>query len=83
MVLHLENVLAVEGIPKEHTHMALQVNLKNYSPNSVIFHMSPALRNILGEQTELEVPTYLKNDGFATYFHDFLEVLRESLSQVG
>lgn len=82
MFLNLEEQLAIENIPKRFRQIALQFGIREYNPSTVVLHLNPGLRYLLGQQSDLEIPNYSKSDGLPSYFRHFFKIVHETLSQV-
>lgn len=81
MFLNLEKNVSSSEIPVELQKMALQFLFRDYGV-CVSYHASPGLKHLLGDQDELEIQNYSKNDGLVKYVHHFLQITKETLSQV-
>lgn len=81
MILHLETKVTAEQIPEQYRQMILQFSFREYSANSVVLHISPALYHLLGSP-DLEIPNFSKSDGLSQYFHSFIKIVNDSLSEV-
>lgn len=79
LILHVEKLLNCEDMLGE---MAIQFNVREYSSDSVVLHLSPGVRNLLGDdECEFEIPNIVKSEGIASYFDSLLQMLTETFSQ--
>ncbi|KAK3917366.1 BRISC and BRCA1-A complex member 2 [Frankliniella fusca] len=82
MFLNLEDQLPFEDIPKCYRQMALQFSIREYTSNLVFLHISSTFRHMLGQQAELEIPTFTKLESLSSYFRQFRKIVLETFQQI-